>query len=227
MKRFAWRGHKSGDGDDGATNTPTAPQGLRDACVPKQHTAAPYAECSRHQSGDKATSLSSPSPSSAAESQLEPSLPSSSCRNASTALPPSPQHGTPQDVIPSDTEAFKKDYWLLAVNKLQEEDSSAADQLTGVQQAAAAAGNADFAPQLLHTTQQGRQELESKRWKISTGSREVVLRDQFDRLVKAVTLFKDVGNAAGSIDPLHAGLPLAGFCVLMQVGTVYTSLVIR
>jgi hypothetical protein len=47
-----------------------------------------------------------------------------------------------------------------------------------------------------------------------------VLHDQFDRLVKAVTLFKDVGNAAAIIDPLHAGLPLAGFCVLMQVGLV-------
>jgi hypothetical protein len=49
---------------------------------------------------------------------------------------------------------------------------------------------------------------------------KLVLRDQFDQLVKAITLFKDVGNAAGSIDPLHAGLPLAGFCVLMQVGFV-------
>jgi hypothetical protein len=28
-----------------------------------------------------------------------------------------------------------------------------------------------------------------------------VLRNQFDRLVKAVTLFKDVGNSAGSINP--------------------------
>jgi hypothetical protein len=95
---------------------------------------------------------------------------------------------------------------------------SVAEQITGVQQAAVFTGNADFAAQLLHTTQQGQRELESKRWKISAGSREIVLRDQFDRLVKAITLFKDIGNAAGSIDPLHAGLPLAGFCVLMQVG---------
>ncbi len=92
-----------------------------------------------------------------------------------------------------------------------------ADQIVGVQQAAADAGDADFAVQLLHTTEQSRESLEAKRWKITTGSRELVLRDQFDRLVKAVTLFKDVGNAARNIDPLHAGLPLAGFCVLMQV----------
>ena len=36
-----------------------------------------------------------------------------------------------------------------------------------------------------------------------------------DRLFKAVTSFKDVVSAAGSIDPIHAGL--TGFCVLMQV----------
>jgi hypothetical protein len=87
-----------------------------------------------------------------------------------------------------------------------------------VQQAAADAGNADFAVQLLHTTQQGQQALEAKR--ITTSSREWVLRDQFDRLVKAVTLFKDIVSATGSIDPLHARLPLAGFFVPMQVWPV-------
>lgn len=80
--------------------------------------------------------------------------------------------------------------------------------------------NADLATQLLHMTQQAQQALEARGWKIPVGSGELVLRDQFDRLVKAVTLFKDASTAAGSIDPLHAGLPLAGFCVLMQVWPV-------
>jgi hypothetical protein len=144
-------------------------------------------------------------------------LPSSNTNASLVASTPTPQR---QDGISSDANASKKDYWQLAVDQLQEEDSSVAEQITGVQRAAASAGNADFAAQLLHIAQQGRQELELKRWKIITGSREIVLRDQFDRLVKAVTLFKDVGNAAASLDPLHAGLPLAGFCVLMQVGLV-------
>lgn len=52
-----------------------------------------------------------------------------------------------------------------------------------------------------------------------------MLHDQFHWLVKAVTLFKGVGNAAGSIESLHAGLPLAGFRVLMQVGLVNAILV--
>ena len=89
-----------------------------------------------------------------------------------------------------------------------------------MQRAAADVGDQDFAVQLLYTTEQSQQALEVKRWKITSGSREFVLRDQFDWLVKAVTWFKGVGTAAGSIDPLHAGLPLAGFCVLMQVWSV-------
>lgn len=52
--------------------------------------------------------------------------------------------------------ASEKDHWQLPVDKLQEEDSSSTDQITEIQQAAAAAGNGDFAAQLLHTTQQGR-----------------------------------------------------------------------
>ena len=167
--------------------------------------------------GDKSSSSPSPPAPSSAESRLQLSLTTSSSRAASTTTPHNVPHGKRQGRNPSGTNAAKKDYWQLAVERLQEGDSSVADQITGVQQAAADAGDANFAVQLLRTTEQSQRVLEAKRWKIATGSREFVLRDQLDRLVKAVTLFKDVGTAAGSIDPLHAGLPLAGFCVLMQV----------
>ena len=46
-------------------------------------------------------------------------------------------------------DAAKRDYWQLAVNKLQEENKSMADDITEVQQGAVAAGNKDFAKQLL------------------------------------------------------------------------------
>lgn len=129
---------------------------------------------------------------------------------------PPPVNATLQKTTPV-TLVTKKDYWQLAVEKLQEEDASITEQIAGVQQAAAAAGTTDFAAQLLQTTQQSKEALEAKRWKISTGSQDIVLRDRFDRLLKVLMGFKDVGAAAGMIDPLHAGLPLAGLCVLMQV----------
>jgi hypothetical protein len=225
-RRFRWPGRKSGD--SGATNTPNAPQEVRDAGASPQHTTAPLPERPQPRaSADRSSSTPSLDHLSAARSQSLPSSTTNANRTASTSAPQNVQHSTSQDGTLSGANASKKDYWRLAVDQLQEEDASVADQIKGVQQAAAAAGNADFTAQLLHTTQQGQQELEFKRWKITTGSREIVLRDQFDRLKKAVTLFKDVGNAAGSIDPLHAGLPLAGFCVLMQVGSINPMLVLR
>jgi hypothetical protein len=194
---------------------------VRDADPSPQHNAPlperrkPCASTTRSSSTPSAPNLS------AASSQSLPSSIPNVNPTASTSIRPNAGHSTAQDGTSTGANATKKDYWQLAVDELQEEDLLVAKQITGVQHAAtAAAGNADFAAQLLHTTQQAQRELESKRWKISAGSREIVLRGQFDRLVKAITLFKDVGNAAGSIDPLHAGLPLAGFCVLMQVGFV-------
>jgi len=225
-RRFRWPSRKSGDG--GATNTPNVPQEVRNAGASPQRTTAALPERPKPRaSADRSSSTPSIPNLSGAGSQSLPSLTTDASHPASTSTSQNVQHSTSQDGTLSGANTSKKDYWQLAVDQLQEEDSAVADQIAGVQQAATAAGDVDFAAQLLYTTKQGQQELESKRWKIGTGSRRVVLRDQFDQLVKAVTLFKDVSNAAGSIDPLHAGLPLAGFCVLMQVRSVNTVLVLR
>ena len=227
MRRLLHRPSRKKD-DGEAANKHQSRRDLHYASTSQQHTTAPLPErpkpqatvaTSRSQSltGDKSSFLSSSPAPSSAEGRSQPSLTTSSGRAASTTAPQNLQHGRRQDGTASGGTAAKKDYWQFAVEKLQEKDSSVADQIVGVQEAATAAGNADFALQLLHMTEQGQQALEAKTWTIITGSRVLVLRDHFDRLVKAVTLFKDVGNATGSTDPLHTGLPLAGFCVLMQV----------
>jgi hypothetical protein len=167
--------------------------------------------------GDKSSYLTSPpAPTPAGRGSGPASTPNSS--NTTNAISsPDDTRGRQPDTISSGTKATKKDYWRLAAEKLQEEDTSVTDQIAGVQRAALESGSTDFAAQLLRVTKQSQQTLEAKRWKITTRSREVVLRDQLDRLLKVVTVLKDIGKAAGSIDPVHAGLPLAGFCVLMQV----------
>jgi len=116
----------------------------------------------------------------------------------------------------------KQDYWRLAVEKLKDEEPSLSDAITALQHAASEVGN-DFAAELLLATKRSQNELVAKRWRFAVGGREVVLRDQLDKIIKAVTLFKDLGGAVGSIDPLHAGLPWAGICVLMQVRSVILS----
>ncbi len=146
-----------------------------------------------------------------------PSLPPPTpCPDPRTREPPT---------TPVATKVDKKDYWQLAIDKLKEEEPSVASQIAAVQEAATVSGSTDFAAQLFHVTTQSQQALEAKRWKITTRAGEVVLRDRLSRLLKAVTVFKDVGNAAASLDPVHAGLPLAGFCLLMQVWPISPSLV--
>lgn len=163
-------------------------------------------------------------PSSSSSSSSQTLLPTSHEPPTVTTLPqPQPAQqviGPRHDGSPG---TVKKDYWKMAAEKLQEEDSSLKELIAGVQRAAAAAGNDDFATQLLDATERSRQELESKRWKIHMGAKEIALRKHFDRLVKVVTVLKDVARAAASLDPIHAGLPLAGFCVLMQVWCTATQ----
>jgi len=164
-----------------------------------------------HTSSPQAGSLNDPSSS----TPITPHLPTTSTTHADHgARCNSPDGG--QKTGGKKADNHKKDYWQLAIEKLKDEDPSLSDAVTALQEAASQAGD-DFTDQLLLATQQSHEEVIAKRWKFNVGERTVVLRDQLDKIVKAVTLFKDVGAAAGSIDPLHAGLPWAGFCVLMQV----------
>ena len=48
------------------------------------------------------------------------------------------------------------------------------------------------------------------------------VREQVDRIVKLVLVAKDFASAAASLDPIHAGLPWAGVCMLLPV-SVSTS----
>ena len=111
---------------------------------------------------------------------------------------------------------LKKDYWLLAVEKLRAEEPALRSAITAVQEAAATTGD-NVVSQLILATERSRDTLLAKQWKFGLGGKEIVVRDQLDKLVKAVQIFRDLGSAAAGIDPLHAGLPWAGICLIMQV----------
>lgn len=224
MKRvFHKIGHKRRD--NGAPNEfkDTPCDNTYSAGAPQTSTALSPAECLT-QGNDKPSRLISHAPASAPIGAATgfSSAPSS---NQTPSAPTSQNdaHGRQSNTISSSTNTTKKNYWQLAIESLQEEDPSVADQILGVQQAATETGSTDFAAQLLHATKERQQALEAKRWKITTSSGEVVLRDQLDRLSKVVTVFKGVATAAGSLDPVHAGLPLAGFCALMRVSAIASS----
>lgn len=59
-------------------------------------------------------------------------------------------------------------------------------------------------------------ELKQWRMKILSG-KPVIVREQIDRIVKIVLVAKDFGSSLASMDPIHAGLPWAGVCMLLPV----------
>jgi hypothetical protein len=57
-----------------------------------------------------------------------------------------------------------------------------------------------------------------KRWKYKKNNKEIIIRDQLDKVVEWVNKFKEVGDSAAQYDPAHAVLPWAGVRFLLQVG---------
>lgn len=65
--------------------------------------------------------------------------------------------------------------------------------------------------------------MNDKQWRFKVGDNSVEVREQVDRVVKVVLVAKDILTAVGNLDPIHAGLPLAGVCVLLSVGNMELS----
>lgn len=62
-------------------------------------------------------------------------------------------------------------------------------------------------------TERRKAQLLEKRWKI----KGVILHDKLSMICKSIQAFKDMGSQVAGLDPVHAGLPWAGFCLLMQL----------
>lgn len=60
---------------------------------------------------------------------------------------------------------------------------------------------------------------ESKRWRWTVDGKEIILRDEADKVVRWLDRFKSVGDVAANADPMHIGLPWAGIRVLLEVTT--------
>lgn len=61
--------------------------------------------------------------------------------------------------------------------------------------------------------------MNERQWRISLGKQSIEVRTQVDRILKIITVAKDFGSSLASLDPIHAGLPWAGVCVLLPVGS--------
>jgi hypothetical protein len=57
-------------------------------------------------------------------------------------------------------------------------------------------------------------------WKYRYGNREIMIRDQLEKVAQWVKKFVAVGDAAAQYDPGHAALPWAGVRFLLQVSLI-------
>lgn len=64
--------------------------------------------------------------------------------------------------------------------------------------------------------------MKQEQWRLQIGGKSVEVRDQVDRVVKVVLIAKDFITSAANKDPVHAGLPWAGVCMLLLVGGGFT-----
>ena len=62
-----------------------------------------------------------------------------------------------------------------------------------------------------------REEWESNRWTFTIGSYIVAPRYELDKVIGVLDRIKAIGDAAASLDPVHAGLPWAGIRLLLEV----------
>ena len=56
-----------------------------------------------------------------------------------------------------------------------------------------------------------------KQWMIKFMNQKINVREQIHRIVKVVQTAQTLGSVAASLDPIHAGLPWAGVCVILTV----------
>jgi hypothetical protein len=73
--------------------------------------------------------------------------------------------------------------------------------------------------QMSRVVQDKFQAVQDARWKFAIFSKEIEVREQFDRAVGAVTWAKDFITQAVSPDP-HAALAWAGVCVLLPASPI-------
>jgi N-terminal domain of NWD NACHT-NTPase len=59
--------------------------------------------------------------------------------------------------------------------------------------------------------------MNKEQWRFKVGGKSVEVREQVDRIVKVVLVAKDFISSAAIIDLIHAGLPWAGVCMLLDV----------
>ena len=112
----------------------------------------------------------------------------------------------------------RPDLWQLAYMKLSEKDSNLVQKYERMLlKDSESSGKEDLQTKVSSILSRNLDKMTSRQWSIKWKGKPRQVRDQVDRIVKVVQVAKDLGSAAAGLDPIHAGLPWAGVCILIQV----------
>ena len=113
---------------------------------------------------------------------------------------------------------LRPDLWQLAYIKLSEEDPNLVQKYERMLlNDSESSGKDELQTKVSSILSRNLNKMTSRQWSIKWKGKPRQIRDQFDRIVKVVQIAKDFGSAAAGLDSIHAGLPWAGVCILLQV----------
>jgi hypothetical protein len=136
----------------------------------------------------------------------------SSTRGSSQNLPASSATSTSQPNVSGTLTATSQDFQDRVFLLLPPQDQDTIRQHTVPN----ATGIDAVVQQAIAATKQKQAICQSKRWTFSSCGQKVILREKADNIVKWLDRFKQVGDVASNVDPMHIGLPWAGIRFLLE-----------
>jgi hypothetical protein len=122
------------------------------------------------------------------------------------------------DAIGQTVAPRQKHLWHLALAKLRTEDNSLVNDYAELLQVNLdVSGGTNWILQVSSIVSTRMERLKARQWHYKWRGKPKKFRDQFQRILQIVTAINSVSAAAGNIDPLHIGLPLAGISVILNV----------
>lgn len=113
----------------------------------------------------------------------------------------------------SNTPCPRRDLWSEALQKLSEKDRALVLDHVPL----AGSPLSEMLETLTKVAQEKRRACQSKQWKLEFKGHTVMLGKLADKIVLWLDRFKQIGDIAVNVDPVHAGLPWAGIRLLLQV----------
>ena len=111
------------------------------------------------------------------------------------------------------------DLWEVALRQVSVEDKKLVQAYNEIlNQAAGVQGN-DIQAMAQEVVRLKRAQVLNRQWRLRWRDTTFEVSKAFDSIARLVIMFKDVGSAATSADPVHAALPWAGILLLLIVRT--------